>query len=142
MSSVTRNLSMDDLVGGLFGRLSGATGVPRTDSEAAFQEFLKRIPSSSNLAASGLGEPGGSLSSGVPMTGLSTTNGMAAPTANGTNGVNAGAMGGEASAMMRVPSLDFLRHLSASAQQIVGGVPTGQVLKAEGGSGSTPPASE
>eukprot|EP00955_Chlamydomonas_euryale_P105927 365668-Chlamydomonas_euryale.AAC.14 len=152
MSSVQRNISMDDLVGGLFGRLSGATGFPRTDSEAAFQEFLKRIPSSSNLAASGLPEnglagagssgggggaapqvahvagpaggtgavPGGGGLHGGASVGLDPTSGLAgfAPPAGVTAG---GGHGG--SGMPRVPSLDFLRHLSASAQQIAGGAP-------------------
>lgn len=44
-----RSFSVDDLVGGLY-RL-GQAGMGRTDSEAAFQEFLKRIPSATNLAA-------------------------------------------------------------------------------------------
>lgn len=44
-----RTFSVDDLVGGIW-RL-GQAGMGRTDSEAAFQEFLKRIPSATNLAA-------------------------------------------------------------------------------------------
>lgn len=44
-----RTFSVDDLVGGIW-RLNQA-GMGRTDSEAAFQEFLKRIPSATNLAA-------------------------------------------------------------------------------------------
>jgi hypothetical protein len=43
-----RSFSVDDLVGGIW-RL-GQAGMGRTDSEAAFQEFLKRIPSATNLA--------------------------------------------------------------------------------------------
>lgn len=46
-----RAFSVDDLVGGIF-RLTGgqAGGFSRNDSESAFQEFLKRIPSATNLA--------------------------------------------------------------------------------------------
>ena len=44
-----RSFSVDDIVGGIW-RL-GAAGMGRTDSEAAFQEFLKKIPSNTNLAA-------------------------------------------------------------------------------------------
>eukprot|EP00955_Chlamydomonas_euryale_P055860 356232-Chlamydomonas_euryale.AAC.32 len=42
-------------------------GFPRTDSESAFQEFLKKIPSNQNLAslASGGLEAGGALGSGL-----------------------------------------------------------------------------
>ncbi|KAG1658549.1 hypothetical protein FOA52_004576 [Chlamydomonas sp. UWO 241] len=52
-----RNYSVDDLVGGMW-RLHGQSGgssasFKRTDSEAAFQEFLKRIPSSANLLQQG-----------------------------------------------------------------------------------------
>lgn len=43
-----RQLSVDDIVGGLY--KLGSAGFPRTDSEAAFQDFLKRIPSTTNLA--------------------------------------------------------------------------------------------
>lgn len=45
-----RSFSVDDLVGGIF-RQAAAAGMGRTDSESAFQEFLKRIPSATNLAA-------------------------------------------------------------------------------------------
>eukprot|EP00191_Tetraselmis_sp_GSL018_P009420 CAMPEP_0177600556 /NCGR_PEP_ID=MMETSP0419_2-20121207/13711_1 /TAXON_ID=582737 /ORGANISM="Tetraselmis sp., Strain GSL018" /LENGTH=330 /DNA_ID=CAMNT_0019093607 /DNA_START=378 /DNA_END=1366 /DNA_ORIENTATION=- len=48
-SGMERSFSVEDIVGGIW-RL-GAAGMGRTDSEAAFQEFLKKIPSSSNLAA-------------------------------------------------------------------------------------------
>ena len=49
---MTQVPSADDLLGGIFklGQ-SAMNGMLRTDSEAAFQEFLKRIPSATNLAA-------------------------------------------------------------------------------------------
>lgn len=43
-----RQVSVEDIVGGLY--KLGSAGFPRTDSEAAFQDFLKRIPSTTNLA--------------------------------------------------------------------------------------------
>lgn len=42
-----RQVSVEDIVGGLY--KLGSAGFPRTDSEAAFQDFLKRIPSTTNL---------------------------------------------------------------------------------------------
>jgi hypothetical protein len=50
--TMERTFSVDDLIGGMW-RLNQAAqaGMGRTDSEAAFQEFLKRIPSATNLAA-------------------------------------------------------------------------------------------
>ena len=48
-----RVFSVDDIQG--FWKLSAGMGFPRTDSEAAFQDFLKRIPSTSNLAAQAQG---------------------------------------------------------------------------------------
>ena len=44
-----RQVSVEDIVGGLY--KLGSAGFPRTDSEAAFQDFLKRIPSTTNLAS-------------------------------------------------------------------------------------------
>lgn len=43
-----RVISLDDIVGGMW---KFGPGFGRTDSEAAFQDFLKRIPSASNLAS-------------------------------------------------------------------------------------------
>lgn len=49
-----RVFSVDDIAG--FWKLgAGMAGFPRTDSEAAFQDFLKRIPSTSNLAGQAQG---------------------------------------------------------------------------------------
>lgn len=48
-----RVFSVDDIAG--FWKLGAGVGFPRTDSEAAFQDFLKRIPSTSNLAAQAQG---------------------------------------------------------------------------------------
>eukprot|EP00798_Chlamydomonas_sp_ICE-L_P030463 gene30463-35474_t len=99
------SMSVDELVGGIF-RLSGQrNGLVRSESEAAFQDFLKKIPSSSNLA----------------------TLGGAAQQANIENGTDGSAMGiGSAypSGMSlgkqnipRVPSLDLLRALVGNQQQ-------------------------
>ena len=52
-----RQFSVDDFNNlGNFWKLGASmAGFPRTDSEAAFQDFLKRIPSTSNLAAQAQG---------------------------------------------------------------------------------------
>ena len=44
-----RGLSFDDLMDGIH-KLTSA-GFPRNDSEALFQDFIRRIPSSNNLSA-------------------------------------------------------------------------------------------
>ena len=48
-----RVFSVDDIAN--MWKLGAGMGFPRTDSEAAFQDFLKRIPSTSNLAAQAQG---------------------------------------------------------------------------------------
>ena len=85
----------------------GQAGMGRTDSEAAFQEFLKRIPSATNLAASQLEssqlqQPPSASSgpSGLPTSSLEMGNG-----------------GSMLPLMHRVPSLDFLRQLVVNNQQ-------------------------
>lgn len=102
-----RTFSVDDLIGNVY-RLSALGGMGnRTDSEAAFQEFLKRIPSATNLAAVGSAggasyEPGALQqtaqqllgSAGLPPMPLNTT--LSAD---------------PAPRMPRVPSLDLLRQL-------------------------------
>ena len=55
-----RSLSVDDIVGGIW-RLGAAGMGGRTDSEAAFQEFLKKIPSNSNLVAQAAAAAGGQV---------------------------------------------------------------------------------
>uniref|UniRef100_A0A7R9YTH8 BZIP domain-containing protein n=1 Tax=Chlamydomonas euryale TaxID=1486919 RepID=A0A7R9YTH8_9CHLO len=91
--TVERNMSVDDLVGGMW-RMGAAAGVgfKRTDSEAAFQEFLKRIPSSTNITQGGI-----DASLGQHL------------------------VDGCIPGMPRVPSVDFLRQL-ANAQSQMGGV--------------------
>jgi hypothetical protein len=103
--TVERNFSVDDLVGGIF-RLQAAQGggsMRKSDSEAAFQEFLKRIPSSSNLG-------GGGLSSQLHLDQLGSTNSLEAV-------ANAGVLG-----LPRVPSVDFLRQLASVQHQMNSGV--------------------
>ena len=55
-----RSFSVDDIVGGIW-RLGAAGMGGRTDSEAAFQEFLKKIPSNSNLVAQAAAAAGGQV---------------------------------------------------------------------------------
>lgn len=88
-------------------RLSGSAGAgsgllhARNDSEAAFQEFLKRIPSATNLAAAG----GAALDAGA----LSATAQQLLSAGSGLVGDGNGLTG-----MPRVPSLDLLRQLVMS----------------------------
>jgi hypothetical protein len=105
-----RSFSVDDLVGGLY-RL-GQAGMGRTDSEAAFQEFLKRIPSATNLAAAAAANPspplpaslgggGGGGGGDGGLGGLTASASFAAVT-------DAAGLGG---GVPRVPSLDLLAKL-------------------------------
>lgn len=89
-----RSFSVDDLVGGLY-RL-GQAGMGRTDSEAAFQEFLKRIPSASNLAAANASASAAEAGLGINASGS-------------FNAISeAGTLGG---GVPRVPSLDLLAKI-------------------------------
>jgi len=102
--AMERSFSVDDLVGGLY-RL-GQAGMGRTDSEAAFQEFLKRIPSATNLAAGGA-----TNLAALDTPGLPTSASFAQVT-------DAAGLGG---GVPRVPSLDLLAKLvmqGASAPQM------------------------
>lgn len=109
--AIERTFSVDDLVGGIW-RL-GQAGMGRTDSEAAFQEFLKRIPSASNLAAAAAQAETASAqyqlqSSSAAAPTLST----AAPLIEaGTAGSGAATAPAGLAGIPRVPSLDFLRQL-------------------------------
>jgi hypothetical protein len=151
MGGVERNLSVDDLVGGLWRIGQAASGFHRTDSEAgecaapfpllicwasispsaapanapaAFQEFLKRIPSASNLTDSAsahtLSQMGGA--------GVSMPSSIPPPP-----------MQDHLPGMPRVPSLDFLRQLASVQQQIAAGGNQGGVKL---DSVSTPPPGE
>ncbi|KAF8070929.1 G6PD5 [Scenedesmus sp. PABB004] len=106
--SMSRSFSVDDLVGGIFrlqNQAAGGAGMfGRTDSEAAFQEFLKRIPSATNLTASGGGayEPA-ALQAQAQQLLASGAGAGAAAAAAGLPEVSGG--------MPRVPSLDVLRQL-------------------------------
>jgi hypothetical protein len=104
-----RSFSVDDLVGGLY-RL-GQAGMGRTDSEAAFQEFLKRIPSATNLAAaanaSSAAAAAAAAAEAAPALPISTSGSFsgaaeAAPLSAG---------GGAGGRMPRVASLDLLAKL-------------------------------
>ena len=93
-----RSFSVDDLVGGLYRH--GQAGKGRTDTEAAIQEVLKRIPSATNLAAAA-GNPGGSAGADGGGGGLAASASFAAVT-------DAVGLGG---GVPRVPSLDLLAKI-------------------------------
>jgi hypothetical protein len=103
-----RTFSVDDLIGNVY-RLSGALGGMgnRTDSEAAFQEFLKRIPSATNLSA--VGSAGGAQyePGALQQTAQQLLGGTNLPTAPLNTSLNQD----PAPSMPRVPSLDLLRQL-------------------------------
>ena len=125
----TKVFSVDDLVGGFFGRMQHATstsGFPRTDSEAAFQEFLKRIPSASNLAA--VASQGQLDTASAAQLTQAHAGASAAMLPSISIGDLAGA-GGSMGGMPRVPSLDFLKQLSAM-QTMAGMPPNGLKMEA------------
>jgi hypothetical protein len=103
-----RTFSVDDLIGNVY-RLSGALGGMgnRTDSEAAFQEFLKRIPSATNLSA--IGSAGGAQyePGALQQTAQQLLGNTSLPTAPLNTSLNSD----PAPSMPRVPSLDLLRQL-------------------------------
>lgn len=107
---LTNVLSVDDLVGGLF-KLQSSTnmGIGRTDSEAAFQEFLKRIPSATNMA--NIAGSSGQLAPPGPLDNGSAYSSMGALPATDVAGSSAG-LGG----IPRVSSLDFLARLVSQPQ--------------------------
>lgn len=128
-----RTFSVDDLIGNVY-RLSGALGGMgnRTDSEAAFQEFLKRIPSATNLSA--VGSAGGAAS--YEQTAQQLLSGGAVAASLPTAPLNTSLGSDPAPGMPRVPSLDLLRQLvlqnslGNSLGQQAPAAPAG--LKAEG----------
>mmetsp|Transcript_17271 Transcript_17271/g.37259 ORF Transcript_17271/g.37259 Transcript_17271/m.37259 type:complete len:361 (+) Transcript_17271:179-1261(+) len=138
-SSIERTFSVDDLVGGIW-RL-GQAGMARTDSEAAFQEFLKRIPSASNLAAAAAASQLDSTSAAQlqqlqqqvqqQQQQASSSTATAVLPAGALSDVNGAGLGG----IPRVPSLDFLRQLASVQQQFGPGGPA-STIKLEN---STPP---
>ncbi|WIA31653.1 hypothetical protein OEZ86_002533 [Tetradesmus obliquus] len=136
--SMNRSFSVDDLVGGIF-RLgqAGAGAFGRTDSEAAFQEFLKRIPSATNLAANQQFEPN-QLQQAQQLLSASGSGGGAAA-ANLSAGLSEAGQG--TGGMPRVPSLDVLRQLVIQ-NQLSQGLSQPGIAKAEAsGAVLAPPAS-
>lgn len=113
-----RAFSIDDLVGNVY-RLSGALGgFNRTDSESAFQEFLKRIPSAQNIQNIASANPSvnGSAGGALQQTAggaqyepgaLQLLGASNLPTAPLNTSLNPDPAPG----MPRVPSLDLLRQL-------------------------------
>eukprot|EP00798_Chlamydomonas_sp_ICE-L_P008067 gene8067-1309_t len=98
-----RSFSFDDLLGGI-ARLSGQAGLVRSESEAVFQEFLKKIPSATNLAALGAAAHQANadhINDSSAAEGAANLVSMGLP--NGTG-------------VPRVPSLDFLRALVVNQQ--------------------------
>ncbi|PNH00885.1 Protein ABSCISIC ACID-INSENSITIVE 5 [Tetrabaena socialis] len=93
-----RQTSVDDLLGG-FWRLGQAGTFGRTDSEAAFQEFLKRIPSTTNLAAAVAEQSSQNLAASGSQPAASGVLNDVVTTAVGAGGIP------------RVPSLELLRQL-------------------------------
>lgn len=112
-----RTFSVDDLVGGIW-RL-GQAGIARTDSEAAFQEFLKKIPSASNLAALTAGAAAQQANGQHNSESLSAANGLSGNGMDGMAAASLASLGG--GGMPRVPSLDFLRALVVNQQYGAGG---------------------
>lgn len=105
-------------------------GFPRTDSEAAFQDFLKRIPSTSNLAAQAHGLDQAQqlhLQQQVQQFQQAQQAGLNA----GGSGLPGGALGEvgglNVGGIPRVPSLDLLRQL----------VQVNQTLSPQGHKGAT-----
>jgi len=84
-------------------------GIGRTDSEAAFQEFLKRIPSATNMA--NIAGSSGQLAPPGPLDNGSAYSSMGALPATDVAGSSAG-LGG----IPRVSSLDFLARLVSQPQ--------------------------
>lgn len=134
-AGLSRAFSVDDLVGGIWrlqnqqaGGQSGGGLFGRTDSEAAFQEFLKRIPSATNLAAGGGSqfEPQQLQQQAQQL--LASGAGAAASTA--IQEANGGVPG-----MPRVPSLDLLRQLVIQNQLNQGFSAPSAVVKAEASTG-------
>ncbi|CAL5219208.1 g999 [Coccomyxa viridis] len=109
--------SVDDLAG--FWKLSaGMQGFPRTDSEQAFQDFLKRIPSASNLASQSLDQAQQlQLQQQVQQfqqaqqAGLGTANSFPSSSLGEVGSLNVGGI-------PRVPSLDLLRQLVNANQSV------------------------
>jgi hypothetical protein len=108
--SMERSVSVEDFLGGLLRlQTNSKSGMGnRTDSEAAFQEFLKRIPSAQNLAGQGedKGEKG-------PWFGASPSTASLSFLANGSvpnfAAYQQGQQDASAPNMPRVASLDQLR---------------------------------
>lgn len=99
-----RQVSVEDIVGGLY--KLGSAGFPRTDSEAAFQDFLKRIPSTTNLA--GQAEQ---LSSQQQLQLQQHVQHLTQQNQIPSNSEQQDATHHNIGGIPRVPSLDFLRQL-------------------------------
>ena len=109
--------SVDDLAG--FWKLSaGMQGFPRTDSEQAFQDFLKRIPSASNLASQSLDQAQHlQLQQQVQHFQQAQQAGLGA--ANTFPSTSLGEVGTlHVGGIPRVPSLDLLRQLVNANQSV------------------------
>lgn len=124
-----RGFSFDDLMDGIH-KLTSA-GFPRNDSEALFQDFIRRIPSSNNLSASeGLNylDPvqQAQLQQSVQQIQQQAQQqtGAEALRANSTDLQEVGGL--EVKNFPRVASLDYLQHLvqqSAASQSMKASTP-------------------
>ncbi|CAL8460595.1 g124 [Coccomyxa elongata] len=111
-----RQFSVDDFTNlGNFWKLGASmAGFPRTDSEAAFQDFLKRIPSTSNLAAQAQGLDQAQqlhLQQQVQQFQQAQQAGLHAAGSALTGGALGEVGGLNVGGIPRVPSLDLLRQL-------------------------------
>ncbi|KAK9827653.1 hypothetical protein WJX81_004026 [Elliptochloris bilobata] len=147
-----RGFSADDL--SLMLKLQGGAGFPRTDSEAAFMDFLKRIPSTSNLAAQASAQGLDAAQQQQLMqtaqhmqaaqaSGLASSSSLGAPLAGQLQEVGRLNVGG----IPRVPSLDLLRQLvqvnqtmSPSGAKAPASAPEGAPLESAPSSRSLPGA--
>lgn len=108
-----RSVSVEDFLGGLLrlNKQAGGNGMgQRTDSEAAFQEFLKRIPSAQNLASQPTGDdkPGHHLFASGSATSLFPL---------GNNALGTSTSLGRDANMPRVASLEMLRTFANQQEQ-------------------------
>lgn len=128
---MSRVYSVEDIVSNLTKAGSLTTTFPRTDSEQAFQDFLKRIPSSNSLAAFGHSGSQADLAAQASQiyslqahvasqaaAAASSSNPFESSTLNGSTGILGGGV-------PRVASLDFFRQLLPVNQLNVAGARPG-----------------
>mmetsp|Transcript_8219 Transcript_8219/g.24497 ORF Transcript_8219/g.24497 Transcript_8219/m.24497 type:complete len:377 (-) Transcript_8219:2392-3522(-) len=143
-ATMSRVYSVEDIVSNLTKAGSVSNNFPRTDSEQAFQDFLKRIPSSNSLAA--FGQSGSQADLAAQASQIYNLQAhvasQAAAAANTSNPLDASAINGGTGILgggvPRVASLDFFRQLLPVNQLNVAGAKPG----ATGTAGTTAAAAE